>query len=152
MNWSYKDKYIYNHSDLPNNCTHFIYELSYTDGTKYIGSKCVRTIKELTPLLNGNKRDNHLAYKGRIKNNKRVSVEIVLVDKPFVKYIGSSEENKGKELIKKEILYFTSNKRTSTYLEVRELMTRKAIEPNSIYNNKNINGLWFDNCLEGLIK
>lgn len=149
--WNYKDKQIKSHDDLPYNCTHIIYCIYYTDNTKYIGYKTVRTTKELPLLLNGKERPNRVDTKNRNKNGKRVTMEVVSVDKPFVNYEGSSEENKGKTISHKEILLMTSSKRTATYLEVRELMRAGAIEPDTEYNNKNINRLWFDNCLEGLI-
>lgn len=149
--WVYKDREIHSHDDLPANCTHIVYCIYYTDYTKYIGYKTVRTTKELSSLKNGSKRDNHIRYQNRNKGGKRVTMEIVAVDKPFINYTGSSEENKDKTIKYKEILFMSSNKRTATYLEVRELMRAGAIEPATEYNNKNINRLWFDNCLEGLI-
>ena len=151
MNWIYKGKSIESHYDIPKEITHMVYELSFTDKTKYIGFKTLRTTKELPPLKNGNKRENHICIKGRNKNGKRVYMEIIGIDSSFVDYEGSSEENKGRILISKDILYFTTNKRTATYLEAKLLFSRGVLEDDK-YNNKNINRRWFDNCLDGLYK
>jgi len=136
IKWTYKNAEINSHNDLPKEVTHIVYLLTFTDNTKYIGYKTVRAERRLKPTK------KQLAIR---KNFKRVEVK----DLPFINYVGSSRENEGKELVSKEILYLTTNKRTATYLEVREMMTRRVVET-SEYNNANINGKWFDNCLDGL--
>jgi len=135
--WLYRDKEILKHSDLPENCTDIVYELSYTDGTKYVGKKTIRSDRRVQPTK------AQLAIR---KNYKRVERK----DIPFAKYVGSSSENEGKTLARKEILFLCSNKRTASYLEVKILFITGAIEHDG-YNNKNISGRYFDNCLDGLL-
>jgi hypothetical protein len=134
--WTYKTHPVHSHADLPEECTHIVYLLGYSDGTKYVGYKTVRSDRRMKPL------------KDMRKNAKR----IVRKDLPFVKYTGSSKYNEGKELVSKEILHLCSNKRTATYLEVKEMIVRGSVEPDSGYNNENILGKFFNNCLDGLIK
>lgn len=137
MFWNYNGTKIVSHKDLPDNCTHIVYELFFTDGTSYIGYKTVRSHRKLQPTK------AQLAVR---KNYKRVELK----DMPFANYTGSSQENKDKVIDYKVILYLTSNKRTATYLEVRELMERRALEGDHL-TNKNISGRFFDNCLDGLL-
>ncbi len=80
------------------------------------------------------------------KNYKRVELKNL----PFVNYEGSSEENKGKTLISKEILYLSSNKKSASYIETALLFENNVLF-NDTYNNKNISGTYYDNSLEGLI-
>ena len=139
MNWKYKGKDILSHDDLDDKCTDFVYCLTFKDGMKYIGKKTIRSERRLKPTK------EQLAIR---KNYKRVEVK----DIPFVKYVGSSVENKGREVVSKDIIYCCSNKRTATYLETRLLMGNKSIESNELFTNKNVLGRFFDNCLDGLIK
>jgi len=137
INWIYKGERVLSHNDIPDNCTHIVYKLYYEDMTMYIGYKTVRAIRKIKPTK------KQLAIR---KNYKRVELK----DLPFIKYVGSSKENKGKKLILKEILYFTSNKRTATYLE-QKLLFQEDVLFNDNFNNKNIGGKFFDNAMEGLI-
>ena len=133
--WMLDDEVVTSHDDLPIECTHIVYLLKYDDGTKYVGYKTIRSDRRMKPL------------KGMRKNARR----IVRKDVPFVDYVGSSENNENKTLVSREILHLCSSKRTATYLEIKELMVRGAVETDE-YNNANINRMWYDNCLEGLIE
>ncbi len=137
MTWKSKIGEIYSHNDLPDECTHIVYKVHFTDGTKYIGYKTVRSMRRLKPTK------AQLAIR---KNYKRVELK----ELPFIDYTGSSKENDGKVVRYKEILHFCSNKRTATYLETQLLFEANALT-NEYYNNKNIGGKWFDNCLDGFI-
>ena len=137
MNWMYKGKVIHGHSDLPDNCTDFVYELKFSDGTKYLGKKTIRSMRRIKPTK------AQLAIR---KNYKRVELKNL----PFVNYEGSSEENKDKTLISKEILYLSSNKKSASYIETALLFENDVLF-NDTYNNKNISGTYYDNSLEGLI-
>ena len=137
INWKYKGKEILSHSNIPKDAVAIVYILSYDDSTKYIGYKLVRSKRRLKPTK------KQLAVR---KNYKRVE----MVDLPFLKYVGSSRENKGKVLVRKEILYFTSNKRTATYLETKLLFEHNVLFDDK-FNNKNISGRFFDTAMDGLI-
>ncbi len=137
MNWFYQDQVVLSHDDLLPDCTDFVYELIFTDGTKYIGKKCVRSIRRIKPT------------KAQLAIRKNY-VRKELKDSPFVKYEGSSEENKDKILLGKEILYQCSNKKTASYIEMSLLVINEVLF-NDKYNNKNISGTYFDNSLDGLL-
>jgi hypothetical protein len=137
MIWTYKGKEIHSHDDLFPECTDIVYELTFTDGTKYIGKKVVRSMRRLKPTK------AQLAIR---KNYKRVELK----DLPFIDYTGSSSENDNKTLSKKEILYQSSNKKTATYLEASLLFINNVLFTDE-YNNKNILGTMYDNSLDGLL-
>ena len=171
MNWFYQGKEIKSHEDLLPDCTDFVYELLFTDGTKYIGKKTVRSISTL-PVLKTKSRpgsgvickhilrdedgkiitSKHGRKKARERGLKAKAeyYEELLTDKPFIKYEGSSEENEGKTLVSKEILYQCSNKKSATYIETAMLF-ENAVLFSKVYNNKNILGRFFDNDLDGLL-
>ncbi len=137
MNWVYQGKDILSHEDLFEETTNFVYELKFSDGTKYIGKKTVRSIRRIKPTL---------AMKAIRKNYVRKELK----DIPFAKYEGSSKENEDKTLISKEILYQCSNKKTSSYIEMALLVTEDALFTDK-YNNKNISGTYFMDSLDGLL-
>ena len=130
MYWLYKS---YRVDKLPKEVYGFVYCIHYTDGTKYIGSKVVHSMRRIKPL------------KGMRKN----AVRTKLTESNWRYYSGSSKLTEGKEIHSKEILYLTTNKRTMSYLEVRELMKVDA-SCNPEYVNENIGGKYFDNVLDGL--
>ena len=135
--WTYQGKEINSHKDLLEGCNNIVYELSYTDRTKYIGKLVVRSMRRIKPTK------KQLAIR---KNYKRVELK----DISFIDYKGSSKENEGKTLLSKEILYQTSSKKTSTYIESSLLFINEVLFTDK-YNNKNILGRFFDNDLDGLL-
>jgi len=132
MNWIYKNKEV---TELPEEIYGFVYCIYYTDGTKYIGSKVVRSERRIKPL------------KGMRKN----AVRKKLVEHKWQSYEGSSKLTEDKTIEKKVIIYLTTNKRSMSYLEVNALMIVDA-PCNPEYVNENIGGKWFDNALDGLYK
>lgn len=131
MKWIYQEEEI---DSLPDEVYYFVYKIDYTNGTSYIGSKVVRSELRIKPLV------------GMRKNARRVSTK----ESNWKTYVGSSKLNAGLIIASKEILHLCSNKRTATYMEHKELFCREAIESN-LYNNANIGGKFFDNCLNGLL-
>ena len=130
MNWQYKGHQI---KDLPESIKGFVYCIHYTDGTKYIGSKIVRSERRVKPLV------------GMRKN----AVRKILKESDWRSYTGSSKLTKGKEIHTKVILYLTTNKRTMTFIEQRELFHTGALFTDE-YLNENIGGRFFDNAMDGL--
>ncbi len=128
--WEYKGKPVVSHDDLLDDCTDIVYEITYTDGRKYIGKKAVKGWRTLPPL------------KGKKRKRK------VLKNLPFINYEGSHEENLTIE--KKEILFQCSARKASTYLECALLFHYNAIFDEN-YLNQNISGKFFDNDLNGLL-
>ncbi len=130
MTWTYKGHSI---TKLPEEVTGFVYEIHYTDKTKYIGSKVVQSMQRVKPLAGS--RSNAVRKK--------------MVKSKWIDYEGSSNENKGKTIFSKVITHLCTSKRTMTYIEQRELMKVDATV-NELYNNKNIGGKFHDNCLDGV--
>ena len=138
MNWSYNGMIIESHKDLHKKCSDIVYELKFSDETKYIGKRVVRSMRRLKPTK------KQLAIR---KNYKRIEFK----DIPFKDYEGSSSENEGKTLVSKEILYQCSTKKTATYIEAALLFDLGVLFTDE-YNNKNISGTFFDTSLDGLIE
>lgn len=137
MNWTYLGNEVTGHADLESECSDIVYELEFTDGTKYIGKKVVRSMRRLKPTK------KQLAIR---KNYVRKELK----DIPFIKYEGSSSENDGKIVKSKKILYQCRTKKAATYTETALLFKKDAILVPE-YNNKNIGGHYFDNDLDGLL-
>ena len=135
--WTYQGKEIKSHADLIAECQSIVYELTFSDNTKYIGKLVVRSMRHIKPTK------KQLAIR---KNYKRVELK----DIPFANYEGSSKENDGKTLVSKEILYQTNDKKAASYIEMALLVTNDVLF-NDKYNNKNISGTYFDNSLNGLL-
>jgi len=128
--WTYKG---YKVTELPAEVVGMVYKIYYTDGTQYIGSKLVRTHKKLKPL------------KGmRVNANRREWKET-----NWRTYNGSSKLVKDKTILSKVIMYLTKDKRSMSYLEVKELMAVDA-SVNPSYVNENIGGKYFENVLDGV--
>lgn len=110
----------------------FIYEITYTDGSKYIGKKDVFD-KVTLP-----------------KNRNRKKKEVFLREKRDWKhYCGSSKNSDGLTISKREIIAVANTKRALTFLEVKHLF-RVAALFNDEYINSNIGGVYFDNVLDAL--
>ena len=146
---SYKDKYG------------FIYQISYTDGTSYIGKKNLWTETALPLLKNGTYRSDTpkfitrrekmteedlvnrtpLQIKANVKS-KIVHYEIIKKESNWKKYTGSSKLSEGKEILSKMILEYAPSKRYLTYLEVKHMFMLGVLESDT-YLNENISGKWY---------
>lgn len=132
-NWVYNGNEIHGHEDLYPKCSDFVYLITYTTGQLYIGKKNIRSVRKRPPL------------KGK-KRNRRL-----LINHPFVGYVGSHEMCKILQVKTKEILYQCSTKKAATYLETALLFHYNAVfDPK--YLNKNISGVHYDNSLDGLLE
>jgi len=131
--WTYKGTIIKDHSDLLDDCTNFVYIIKYTNGQKYIGKKCVKSVRKKPPL----------------KGKKRC--RRILTNLPFVEYTGSSDLTNELVVLSKEILYQCSNKRAATYLET-SLLFKHDVLFDDTYVNANISGKMFGNSLDGLLE
>ena len=135
--WTYKGTKIKSHEDLLPGCTDIVYEITFTNGRKYIGKKTVAAKRRKKPTK------KQLAQR---KNYARIEWTKL----PFLKYQGSSELTAGLKVATKEILYQTKGKTTATYLEVALLIHYAALF-DDMYINKNISGKFFDSALDGLL-
>ena len=131
--WLFQGEEIRCHADLMPGCTDFVYMIHYTNGQRYVGKKCIRSIRKKPPLKDK-------------KRNRRV-----LTNLPFLNYEGSHNSAADLTIQSKEILYQCSTKKASTYLESALLFHHDAVfDP--AYLNKNISGVHFDSSLDGLLE
>jgi hypothetical protein len=128
MKWLFDGEAI---DSLPDDVTDFVYLIKYTDGTKYIGKKVVRSERRLKPL------------KGMRKNAKRTAFK----ESDWRKYEGSSEHNEGREIVEKSILHLCYSKMQATYLETKELFCNGCLESEE-FNNRNILGKFFKGAIK----
>ena len=136
------------HDFIPSEYIGFIYVISYTDGTKYIGKKNFWTTKEMDSLKSGKKRDGHIEYVGRNRGGKRVYRERVKTEMNWRRYNGSSAYTDGKEIQSKEILMMCKEKIDLTYWETYYLMERNVLFDDK-YLNQNILGKFYSGQLAG---
>lgn len=140
--WTYKNKEIHSTEDMPNNAMGFIYEITFTDGSKYIGKKNLYSERTLAPLKSGKPREGHICFTFRIKNKHKVDYEVVKIESDWKKYKGSHKDCKNKEPMIKKILAFAYNKLELTYLEAKALFVYEVLEK-SEYINDNILGSFY---------
>lgn len=171
MNWFYKGKEIKSHADLHKDCTDFVYELQFVSGRKYIGKKTCRSESILPAQKKGLREGAERVYRHILRNEdgkiitskadkrkarktglkaKREEFDKIVTDKPFTKYVGSSEENSNEVLISKEILYQSSLKKTATYVETALLFANDVLF-NDTYTNICIAGTFWDDSLQGIL-
>jgi len=108
----------------------FIYEITYTNGRKYIGKKDF--FDKITLPRNSNRKKKEVFL--REKTN-------------WKEYCGSHRLASKLEIDKKVILRVAVSKRALTYLETELLFLVDAIF-NQHYLNENIGGKFFDNVLD----
>jgi len=131
--WTYNGKPIDSHDDLHPDCTDFVYVITFDNKSRYIGKKCIRSIR-LKPPLNGYKRNR------RIMTNHK-----------FDNYQGSFDGASEMVATHKEILYQCSTRKAATYMEMAELVVTDAIFKKT-FINENISGTFFKNSLDGWIQ
>lgn len=143
MNWThdntpYTDN-IYNHYG-------YIYCITYTDSTKYVGKKNFYKKMTLPALKSGEIRPGAERIHKNI-NRKRKPLDVLYKESDWKTYNGSSKLTEGKEIQSKEILCFANSKRHLTYLEVKYLFILEVLESDA-YLNENILGKFYNNVLE----
>jgi len=129
--WIANGEPVYTRDDMPDYAIGFIYEITYTNGKKYIGKKDLFSYKTLPPLV-GQKRKRKVKIESKWKT-----------------YSGSTKLSKGLVIQSREIIFYAETKRALTYLEVRELFRRDVIF-NGKYLNENIGGKYFNNVFDKL--
>lgn len=140
--WIYKNKEIYSIEDTPDNAIGFVYEIIFTDGSKYIGKKNLYSERTLAPLKSGKPREGHVCFTFRIKNRHKVDYEVIKVESDWKKYKGSHQDCKNKEPMIKKIIAFAYSKLELTYLEAKALFVYEVLE-NKDYINDNILGSFY---------
>lgn len=123
----------------------FVYLITYSDGTKYIGKKDFFTIRRLPALKSGDIRPNSTRTYRNI-NGSRAYYDLVKCESNWRKYSGSSKLTADKTPVSKEILCIASSKRELTYLETKYLFTHNVLELPE-FLNENILGKFFKHNL-----
>ena len=140
MEWVYKGKIV---TDLSDEVFGFVYCITYTDGTKYIGKKQVISEVTLPALKSGVQRPNSRRI-GKNKNGKRVHYDVVTKPMKWRDYEGSTQFSEGKTIADKEMLEVAHSKRYLTYLEAKYQFSLGVLEDET-YLNSNILGRFYDN-------
>jgi len=138
MKWLYKNKEIYEISDLPKNAFGFVYQTTHLPtNKKYIGKKSL--MYNLKKKL-GKKEKALWEGKGRPPIYKRV-----LKESDWKNYYGSHSfiKDANEEDLTREILKIAYHKKELTYLECKYQFTLGVLESRS-YLNDNILGKFFD--------
>ena len=138
MTWTYEDQPF---TELPEGVFGFIYCITYTDDTHYIGKKQTISETRLPALKDGTIRPNSYRI-GKNVNGKRVQFDVVRKESAWKKYTGSSKLTAGKTIALKTILQLAYSKRQLTYLENKYLFSYEAIERDD-FINENIMARFF---------
>jgi len=135
----------------------FVYEITYDDGTKYLGKKTMvakstlaakrdGTIREGAERIHKRKPMTEEDLKNRTKaqirtnvKNKLVPYDVIYKESDWKRYVGSSKRTHEKEIVCKRILEFASTNRQLTYLEVKHLFLQDVLHSDE-YINDNILG------------
>lgn len=104
----------------------FVYLITYTDGSKYIGKKQIWSETRMKPRLTDR------------KNAKRIKVS----ESKWREYEGSSKSTVGLTVRDKEILCFCDTKIKLTYEETASLFIHNAIRRDD-FHNANILGKFY---------
>ena len=127
-------KEIASHDDFDESVVGFIYGIIYTDGTLYIGKKLIRSLVRLKPTK------AQLAIR---KNYKRMEWK----NKPFLKYVGSSDKTKHLIVKEKKILELCKDKLNLTYCEQKWLM-RLDVLCDERYHNDCVGGKFWSGRID----
>ena len=133
-NWTMDGKNMMSHDDFASDVIGYVYKIAYSNGQCYVGSKLIRSLTKLKPT-----KEQLTIRKNYVRKEMR--------DKPFIKYVGSSENTKNLTIVSREILEVCSTKRALTYTETKYLFSLKVLE-DARYLNENILGKFYRNVLE----
>jgi len=120
---------MFTHDDFTSEVIGFVYELTYSNGQKYIGRKTIRSLRRIKPTK------EQLAIR---KNYVRKEWK----NQKFADYEGSHTTAKELTLVKKEIIELCRNKINLSYCEMKALVRVDAL-CNKIYLNDCIDGSYY---------
>ena len=141
MKWIFQSRAIPT-TQTPKYLFGFVYIITFTDGSQYIGKKQIWMEKNLPALKSGIVRKGfERIYK--IKKRKRVPIDHGFIEDKWRDYEGSSQYRDGRVVKKKEILHWTFSKKQNTYLEEKEMFSRGVLETDH-YLNATIRNVYFN--------
>jgi hypothetical protein len=151
--WTYKNKTISSLEEMPDNVFGFVYEIEFTDGTKYIGKKQVTSTKTLPKLKSGKSRPNSIGivYKNTGKGFRQC-FEKIQSESDWKTYKGSHKDCKNKEPKNKTILAFAFSKLELTYLEAKALFMHEVLEHDEYINDNILGSFYRSNFTHGNFK
>ncbi len=129
IKWTYAGNTVPD-EQIPEEVFGFVYLVTFTDGTKYIGKKQIWMQRKLKP-----RKDDR-------KNAKRIK----FYESKWREYEGSSQFREGREVATKEILHWAYNKTSLTYMEMMEQVKRDVLFDDQ-YLNYNILGKFYKDKL-----
>jgi len=139
-NWKHKEREINSIEDFPEGVKSFIYLITrISDGKFYIGKKNLYT--ERTKSLT---KKELLEHTDKRKSKKKK----VVAESDWKTYHGSEitlkEDVKklGPDAFTREILHFCTNKKQTTYQEVRYQIEYKCLESDNSYNGQILGKFW----------
>jgi len=121
MNWIYSNKEIKELSDIPEKCIGFVYIITRSDGSYYVGKKSIYSTVKLKPL------------KGERKKR------IVTKESNWKVYMSSNKDVQKWVDVEKEILHWCYSKIELTYYENKALYCLGVLEDENSMNG-NISG------------
>ena len=137
MEWIYKGSLINEVTDMPTGAHGFVYIITASNGSQYIGKKTLHSIRK----RKFGKKESKL-----VTDKRKKLYEMVKRESDWKSYTGSNkelnEDIKNGITYDREILYFAFGKKQLSYFEVRELFTRNVLESSNYYND-NIQGTFF---------
>lgn len=147
--WYYLDNEINSINDMPEGVIGFVYKLTFTDNTKYIGKKSLYSTRIIKSLKNGKSRENTVEHLYRNTGKGfRQKFDVIKKESDWKTYQGSAVECKNKTVARKEIIQYAFSNQELTYLEAKMLFKYDVLE-NSNYINDNILGKFYRGKLYG---
>lgn len=130
--WKYNNTLITSVGSMPADTLGFIYEVTFDNGMKYVGSKYVEHTKTLKPLK-GTRRKRKKKYESNWQSYYG-SIKCPIFKKNF------AEGNI--KVQRRQILKFCTHKKQLSYWETKFLFSRDCLEKEDYYNS-NILGKFF---------
>jgi len=129
-------------TDFPIGTIGFVYEIFFTDGTRYIGKKNLYSTRTMKPLKNGKEREGATRITKNTKKGYRQAWDIVKKESEWKTYKGSHKDCKDKTPSARYILDYARSQRELTYQETKYLFAHQVLEDDK-YLNDNILGSFF---------
>lgn len=147
--WYYLDNEVKSIEDMPEGVIGFVYKLTFTDNTKYIGKKNLYTTRTVKALKNGKLRENTVDHLYRNTGKGfRQKFDVIKKESNWKIYQGSAIECKNKTVARKEIIQYAFSNQELTYLEAKMQFKYDVLE-NANYINDNILGKFYRGKLYG---
>ena len=121
------------------NALGFVYEVTLSNGMKYIGKKNLFSIR---------KKKFGKKQLAAVTDKRLKKYEVIIKESDWKSYYGSSKRLKedvknGLQVTNREILAIATSKMNLTYLETKHMFIREVLERSDKYYNDNILGKFY---------